>query len=327
MPNTLRQARRDKRRDRRQERKSQLIANPPRTTTPPEPSPQPTKIGLGSFGNASIDQWDDAFFAAAAAVFAKKGVHVDPRFMKAMMDVESGHDGNLSPDWCRRDGSCGPMQIKPENHQWRCPECDFATVQGQIELATHIIGDTMKAQGGDEYGALLAEYFPTDDVINGTTQAQYADRVRQLVHAMRVNAAGGGGGNQSPLSGDSPVTAFLGCVRGQIGKTYVHATAGPNTFDCSGLVDFCYRKATGETIPGGRGSWLQCNQAGRALGKITPAQMHPGDLLCFLDGQHVGVYEGNNVMINALNENEGVKRNDITTPYWQGNYDGARRLF
>lgn len=55
--------------------------------------------------------------------------------------------------------------------------------------------------------------------------------------------------------------------------------------------------------------------------------MQPGDLLCYLNGQHVGVYEGDNQMINALNEHEGVRRNDITTPYWTTNYDGARRLF
>lgn len=323
MPNDRRAARRDKRRDRRQERREQLGANPPPTIKPPEPPPKPTMSEMGSFGNASIDQWDDDFFRAAAAVFAKKGVRVDPRFMKAMMDVESGHDGNLAPDWCRVDGSCGPMQIKPEYHQWRCPDCDFSSVPGQIELATHIIGDTMKESGLDEYGALLKTYFPTDDIINHTTQKQYTDRVRQLVSAMRANAGEGTGGGAP----DSAVGAFMGCLRQQIGKTYVHATAGPNTFDCSGLIDFCYRKATGKDIPGGRGSWLQCDQAGRDLGPVSPAQLKTGDLLCYLDGQHVGIYEGDNVMINALNEQQGVRRNDITTPYWTTNYDRARRLF
>jgi hypothetical protein len=76
------------------------------------------------------------------------------------------------------------MQIKQEFHQWRCPECDFKTVPGQIELATHIIGDTMKAQGVDEYGAITSVYFPSTDVQNGTTQAQYVAKVRSLVATM-----------------------------------------------------------------------------------------------------------------------------------------------
>jgi cell wall-associated NlpC family hydrolase len=72
---------------------------------------------------------------------------------------------------------------------------------------------------------------------------------------------------------------------------------------------------------------LQCNQAGRDLGRVPISQLEPGDLLCYLDGQHVGIYEGRNAMINALNENEGVREHDITTPYWTGNFDRARGLW
>ena len=32
-------------------------------------------------------------------------------------------------------------------------------------------------------------------------------------------------------------------------------------------------------------------------------------------------------MINALNEDEGVRENDITTAYWTSNFDRARRLW
>lgn len=156
--------------------------SPPPVVTSPPPVTMPAK--LGSFGNASIDQWDGAFLAAVAALKRKKGITVDPRFLKAMMAVESGNDGNYPPGRCRSDGSCGPMQIKPQYHQHRCPECDFKTVPGQIELAAHIIGDTMKAKGLDEYGALLDTYFPGTDVQNGTTQQQYVARVKDLIARM-----------------------------------------------------------------------------------------------------------------------------------------------
>jgi murein DD-endopeptidase MepM/ murein hydrolase activator NlpD len=132
----------------------------------------------------SIDHWDASFLAAVAAVKAKKGVTVDPRVMKAMMAVESGNDGNYPPDRCRSDGSCGPMQVKFPIHSWRCPDCNTKTVPGQIELATHIIGDTMKANGVDEYGAITSVYFPTDDILNGTTQQAYIAKVRSLVATM-----------------------------------------------------------------------------------------------------------------------------------------------
>lgn len=43
---------------------------------------------------------------------------------------------------------------------------------------------------------------------------------------------------------------------------------------------------------------------GRPLG--CNESLKPGELLCYLDGQHVGIFEGHNTMINALNESEGV---------------------
>src|SRR4051794_38278681 len=102
------------------------IPHPTTTTTTAKPA-----LTLGSYGNASIDQWDSAFIAASESVVRKKGIRVDPRFMKAIMDVESGGNGDYPASRCRpSDGTdnvpaCGPMQIKQQYHQQRCPECDF----------------------------------------------------------------------------------------------------------------------------------------------------------------------------------------------------------
>lgn len=164
---------------------------PPVVTPAPVITPKPT-LGLtklGSYGNASIDQWDAAFIAGSNAVSKKRGIRVNPHIMKAMMDVETGGNGAYRADQCRPcDGTdcipaCGPMQIKRRYHFHRCPECDFSTVPGQIELATHIIGMTMLERGRDEYDALVTTYFPGGD-INGTSQKQYVDRVRKLVGIM-----------------------------------------------------------------------------------------------------------------------------------------------
>lgn len=148
---------------------------------------------IGSYGNNSIDAWDFAFIAASDAVQRKRKVRVDPRFLKGMMDVESGGNGAYAASNCRPcDGTdcvpaCGPMQIKHAYHKHRCPECDFKTVPGQIELAAHIIGMTMLENGVDEYAALVITYFPQGD-INGTTQSAYVKRVRKLVGIMEADA-------------------------------------------------------------------------------------------------------------------------------------------
>ena len=107
-----------------------------------------------------------------------------------------------------------------------------------------------------------------------------------------------------------------------MGKKYVWATAGPNTFDCSGLVAFCYQQATGESIT--RSSYDQFN-----LGMWVPKSgMTAGDLVFWGNGQadHVGIYDGNGKVYNALNESRGVIHSDL-----DGNYGipylGSRRVF
>jgi cell wall-associated NlpC family hydrolase len=120
----------------------------------------------------------------------------------------------------------------------------------------------------------------------------------------------------------SAVEQFVACARAQVGKRYVWATAGPNTFDCSGLVAFCYHEATGESIT--RSSYDQMR-----LG--APAEfghLKPGDLVFWGHGQadHVGVYDGNGKVYNALNEQRGVVHTDIDAQYGMP-YLGARRLF
>lgn len=161
----------------------------PTTTTTTTPAPKPA-AKLGSYGNASIDQWDSAFINASKIVKKERGVTVDPLVLKSIMDVETGGDGNYPPTKCRpSDGydnvpACGPMQIKWDYHEDRCPRCNPETVEGQVLMAAHIIGMTMLQRNHDEYDAITAVYFPGADT-NGTTQAGYLKRVRSLVATMK----------------------------------------------------------------------------------------------------------------------------------------------
>lgn len=135
------------------------------------PTGGPTGTGgtMGSYGNQSVDQWDQAFIAAGN----KYGV--DPTLLKAMMEIESGGNGNLPLNQCRSDGSCGPMQVKPGI--WG----NVGSVPEQIEQAAKILGDGVSSgQYPNAEAALFGIYFPTDDVMNGTTQGGYAERVHQL---------------------------------------------------------------------------------------------------------------------------------------------------
>lgn len=167
----------------------------PTTTTTTTLAPKPTPSKLGSVGVWSIDQWDRELSDASDRVYRKRGVRVSPRFLKAVLYVETGGNGAYPLTECRPcDGhdcvpACGPFQIKWPFHQQRCPECKKGTPSGEAEMAAHILGMTMLERKTDEYGALLAVYFPTDDV-NGTTQKSYVKKVKQLIATMEADATG-----------------------------------------------------------------------------------------------------------------------------------------
>jgi cell wall-associated NlpC family hydrolase len=121
----------------------------------------------------------------------------------------------------------------------------------------------------------------------------------------------------------SAVEQFVACARAQVGKAYAWATAGPNTFDCSGLVAFCYEQATGETIT--RSSYEQM-----ALG--IPTRFPVKGTLLFWDTEHngtaghVAIAVGNGEVVHAMNPQRGVIVSQDTAQMG-GPFLGARLLF
>jgi cell wall-associated NlpC family hydrolase len=113
--------------------------------------------------------------------------------------------------------------------------------------------------------------------------------------------------------------AFVACAKAQVGKQYQWATAGPETFDCSGLVAFCYREATGKNLT--RSSHEQA-----LLGEPVTGPLQPGDLLIYGHGDHVGVVSGPDRAVHALNDQLDVREVHISTANIGLRYDGARRL-
>lgn len=86
----------------------------------------------------------------------------------------------------------------------------------------------------------------------------------------------------------------------QLGKNYQWAAAGPNTYDCSGLVLASWR-AAGRSLP--HSSQLQW----RNVQHIQRADLRPGDLVFyFSDIHHVALYAGGGNVIEAPQAGEQV---------------------
>jgi peptidoglycan DL-endopeptidase CwlO len=90
-------------------------------------------------------------------------------------------------------------------------------------------------------------------------------------------------------------------ARAQLGKPYVFAAAGPDSFDCSGLTMAAWRSA-GVSMDHYSGS-----QAA-SFPKVGWNQLQPGDILVFYpDFHHVGLYIGGGQMIHAPHTGDVVR--------------------
>lgn len=110
----------------------------------------------------------------------------------------------------------------------------------------------------------------------------------------------------------------------QIGKPYIFGAHGPNAFDCSGLIYWCY-KQTGKNIP------RTADEQFRAGTPVPPNQIQPGDLVFFANTyrpgiSHVGIYIGNGKFIHAANSRKGVIISDLSETYYRQHFAGVRRI-
>ena len=100
----------------------------------------------------------------------------------------------------------------------------------------------------------------------------------------------------------------------KLGSPYVYGAAGPDAFDCSGLVQWAYKQA-GLNLP--RTSYDQA-AAGVA---VAQSDLQVGDVISFYGGSHSGIYAGNGNVIHASTAGQPVK----LAPVSSMPYDGARR--
>ena len=134
----------------------------------------------------------------------------------------------------------------------------------------------------------------------------------------------------------------------KLGARYVWATAGPETFDCSGFTYWVAEPIIGPLESELRSSHHQFTVWGQWLGAGGDSPLgsrgawgggglREGDLLFFDVGQgvimgnragHVALHVGDGRFIHAANEELGVRYDDLRSDGWYGpRYIGARRVF
>lgn len=113
-----------------------------------------------------------------------------------------------------------------------------------------------------------------------------------------------------PAVGDR--AAVINFALAQLGKPYVWAAAGPNAYDCSGLVLAAYRQI-GVRLPHQTGSMIRYGTP------VSRGQLQPGDIV-FPSPGHVAIYLGGGRIVHAPHAGDHVRIAPLSAFY------AARRL-
>jgi cell wall-associated NlpC family hydrolase len=121
-----------------------------------------------------------------------------------------------------------------------------------------------------------------------------------------------------------PGAAALLAAESRIGAPYSYGGAGPDTFDCSGLIAYAYRQA-GIAVP------RTAAEQYAAARPVPRRDLRPGDLVFFrLSGgevSHVGIYAGEDRFVHAPQSGGQVRMASLDDRWYRARYAGAGRLY
>ncbi|MCD5452071.1 C40 family peptidase [Lactobacillus delbrueckii] len=157
-------------------------------------------------------------------------------------------------------------------------------------------------------------------VVLTTTKQTAAKKPANLV--LNTNQLAQAASSQAPVGSSWRQNAIVALAKAQVGKAYVWGATGPSSFDCSGLVQWVYKTAIGQTVS--RTTYTQVEE-GVAV-PVSTASLQPGDLLFWGDvaaPYHVAIYVGNGQYVSAADEQQGVILATISSYFWPST---ARRI-
>ena len=223
---------------------------------------------------------------------------------------------------------------------------DVGTNVQRIQQRLYALGYLSKSSSVDaDYGATTQKAVSLFQKAAGMTESGKADSstIQKLYSASAPRLPSGtnaadvaetpaedpdkGSTDNSPLSseGQAKVETIVAAAKEKLGCKYVFAAMGPDTFDCSGLVKYCYSKV-GISIPHsaysiGYGSATKIAYSGLVRGDIVCLNtLADSDL-----SDHVGIYLGGGQFIHASSGKAQVIISDLTSGYYNRVFSWGKR--
>jgi cell wall-associated NlpC family hydrolase len=154
--------------------------------------------------------------------------------------------------------------------------------------------------------------------LDSLTTAQQAQVTADTIGGTTSSSSGQSGATPMAYTGPTGTQAdkAVAFAYAQLGKPYVYGATGPDSYDCSGLVQAAWA-AAGVSIP--RTTFEDWD----SLPHIPVSQMVPGDLIIYDGEGHVAIYVGNGYIIDAPHTGADVERVPYDESWYVDNEDGV----
>jgi len=188
------------------------------------------------------------------------------------------------------------------------------TEQGIAQIRAQLAGQKTSLN------KLLATSKATLDSLTTAQQAQVTADTIGGTTATSSGSSSSGQSGSAPMAYTGPTGTqadkAVAFAYAQLGKPYVYGATGPDSYDCSGLVQAAWA-AAGVAIP--RTTFEDWD----SLPHIPVSQMVPGDLIIYDGEGHVAIYVGNGYIIDAPHTGAYVERVPYDESWYVDNEDGV----
>lgn len=118
---------------------------------------------------------------------------------------------------------------------------------------------------------------------------------------------------------------LISSAMGFLGVAYRFGGTSPTGFDCSGFMQYVFRKAYAVNLPR-----TSAEQATVGV-PVSRSELQAGDMVFFRTAggnriSHVGMYVGNDRFIHAPRTGKRIEITSLSNKYWNSKYATARRV-
>ncbi|MFE7757594.1 C40 family peptidase [Streptomyces sp. NPDC057429] len=231
-------------------------------------------------------------------------------------------------------GAAGPAQAEPVTQTIEMPTitAGLSTTVAASAQATQQVALDLETQAHEDAAASVAAKTAKKAKAEAVRKAEAKEKAEAAARAKAEAAAerasrtaerttlsassGSSGSSGSSASSSSPsyssnatgsAASVVAFAQAQVGDAYVSGGTGPNSWDCSGLVQAAFR-TVGVDLP-------RVSQSQSTAGtQVSLNNLQPGDILYWGgagSAYHVGIYVGGGQFVGAQNSGTGVVQQSL----------------